>query len=669
MYPETMTNDSDRVAPDHRIHLPGPTPVRPRRPIAAGVLSLLLGLSCFAASPTWAYKAGGGNDRPSDIKVYATRSDYFTAEPAPHNKYRHVQIGSLVYLVTELEEHRNRDTLPEPVGDYTFGSVAVGQNAHAGRTAAVAIGKNARAGADPERGCCGDPGTVAVGQNAWAGRVGAVAIGKDSRAHPRTSIALGHVSRAGGRHSTAIGDHSRAQGTSSTALGVSSHAEGVSSTALGHASHAQGVASIAVGKDSKALATDATSLGSKAEALNQGATALGSGSRATSHASTALGYLSWAHGLYGAPSGSTAVGVKSHATGEKSAALGGYATAAGDYSTAVGQASEAHGHDTVAVGRGAVAGADLSSDKDETYRYSNVAKYLADNTRPSKVETVQIGKNVYQVAALNRITSLTKDNLPDALTTTRGGVAMGFRAAAEGMNSIALGWKAKATGTKGIAIGSDVTAGANEVVVGASGHTYKLPGLKTTSGTRVVTVDSNGRLSTQTTATGTASSRGAALRGAAGLSSDVTAVSRTEAADYEKAPAIGSGPTAPATAEQRRVVVQDTNRDGSVRLRTLDFGDLSGMEQRLAGVDRRVTSLSERLNKATAMSSALSALPNIVPGDNRFFLGVGAGHYSSEQALAIGMSARVQSRVFVNAGVALASGDEVSVRGGVGVVW
>ena len=64
--------------------------------------------------------------------------------------------------------------------------------------------------------------------------------------------------------------------------------------------------------------------------------------------------------------------------------------------TAVGQASEAHGHDTVAVGRGAVAGADLSSDKDETYRYSNVAKDLADITRPSKVETVQIGKNVYQ---------------------------------------------------------------------------------------------------------------------------------------------------------------------------------------------------------------------------------------------------------------------------------
>ena len=625
MYPNPMTNDPNRVAPDHRIQLPGPTPVRPRRPIAAGVLSVLLGLSCFAASPAWAYKAGtGANDRPwnANIKVYRDVAAYI-ADAANRNKYKHVQIGSLVYLVTALNNHGTAEApltdsnLPPPVDtDRLFKTVAVGGGANAESAGATAIGSP----------------SSAVGPYA-------VAIGSGSSTAGRGAVALGWNSRARW-HAIAVGEYSRAQSLDSTAVGMYSTAHGA----------------------------EATSLGSRTEALGQGATALGSGSRATSYASTAIGYFSWAHGLHGAPSGSTAVGVKSHATGEKSAALGGYATAAGDYSTAVGQASEAHGQDTVAVGRGAVAGADLPSDKHETYRYSNVAKYLAD-TRPAGVKTVQIREKVYQVAALNAVTSLTEDNLPGALTTTRGGVAVGFRAAAEGMNSIALGWKAKATGTKGIAIGSDVTAGANEVVVGASGHTYKLPGLKTTSGTRVVTVDSNGRLSTQTTTTGTASSRGAALRGAAGLSSEVTAVSRTEAADYEKAPAIGSGPTAPATAEQRRVVVQDTNRDGSVRLRTLDFGDLSGMEQRLAGVDRRVTSLSERLNKATAMSSALSALPNVVPGDNRFFLGVGAGHYSSEQALAIGMSARVQSRVFVNAGVALASGDEVSVRGGVGVVW
>ena len=676
MYPDPMTNNPGRVAPDHHTHLPGRTPVRPRRPIAAGVLSVLLGLSCFAASPAHAYRAGGGNDRPSvGIPEYETVAAYLRDADRIHP--RHVKIGDYTFVWNHLHAFRQGKTLTSVNQLIKSYNDVAAYRADSTRTTRLYanIGSEMYRVTDLEArntaGTLSDlnlPGpvqfpSVAVGQDAYAGDYGATAIGVNAGA----SIIA----------STAIGRHSRASGWKSTALGTAARANGRSATAVGRASTAVGTDSTSLGAEAEAVGIDATSLGSKAEALNQGATALGSGSRATSYASTALGYSSWATGLHGAPSGSTAVGVKSHATGEKSAALGGYATAAGDYSTAVGQASEAHGHDTVAVGRGAVAGAVLSSSakgetyRYETYRYSNVAKYLADNTRPSKVETVQIGKNVYQVAALNRITSLTKDNLPGALTTTTGGVAVGFRAAAEGMNSIALGWKAEATGTNGIAIGSGsgVSAGANEVIVGTSEHTYKLPGLKTTSGTRVVTVDSNGQLSTQSTTTGTASSRGGALRGAAGLSSEVTAVSRTEAADYEKAPAIGSGPTAPATAEQRRVVVQDTNRDGSVRLRTLDFGDLSGMEQRLAGVDRRVTSLSERLNKATAMSSALSALPNIVPGDNRFFLGVGAGHYSSEQALAIGMSARVQSRVFVNAGVALASGDEVSVRGGVGVVW
>ena len=499
MYPETMTNDPDRVAPDHRIQLPGPTPVRPRRPIAAGVLSLLLGLSCFAASPTWAYKAGGGNDRPSDIKTYANVNAYINDQERTNRVY--ADIRGTVYLVTALEARNTDeapltdDNLPDPVNDDIFG-------------------------------------TVAVGRGARAGRIGAIAIGTDT-------AATGHAA-------TAIGRTSRARGARSTALGVGAGAHGAFSTALGRASGAYGASS----------------------------TAIGAG------------------------------------------------RAQGDYSIALGYSSRAQGVSSIALGHHSYAG---------------------------KASSIAIGQSVI------------------ALDTDS--IALGRSARTDATKGIAIGQGARATGTEGIAIGSGVTAGANEVVVGDEDHSYKLPGLAPSSGTRVVTVDSNGRLSTQTTATGTASSRGAALRGAAGLSSEVTAVSRTEAADYEKAPAIGSGPTAPATAEQRRVVVQDTNRDGSVRLRTLDFGDLSGMEQRLAGVDRRVTSLSERLNKATAMSSALSALPNVVPGDNRFFLGVGAGHYSSEQALAIGMSARIQSRVFVNAGVALASGDEVSVRGGLGVVW
>ena len=174
MNPRPMTNDSDRVAPDHRVQLPSPTPVRPRRPIAAGVLSLLLGLSCFAASPTWAYKAGtDANDRPWKTKVYGNVNAYI-ADTANRNKYEHVQIGSLVYLVTELEELRidgtlTADNLPDPVDtDRLFKTVAVGANAWAGSSGAIAIG------ADSE---VEGPSGVAIGRGANAPARGSIALG------------------------------------------------------------------------------------------------------------------------------------------------------------------------------------------------------------------------------------------------------------------------------------------------------------------------------------------------------------------------------------------------------------------------------------------------------------------------------------------------------------
>lgn len=125
---------------------------------------------------------------------------------------------------------------------------------------------------------------------------------------------------------------------------------------------------------------------------------------------------------------------------------------------------------------------------------------------------------------------------------------------------------------------------------------------------------------------------------------------------------------------ERKIVVQDVYQDGDtrrVRLRTLDFSQLAGADQRLNALDRRVGELDARLDKTTAMASALTALPNVVPHGGRFFLGVGAGQYGGESALAIGMSARVgeMSNVFVNAGVAASSGASAAGRAGVGFVW
>ena len=126
---------------------------------------------------------------------------------------------------------------------------------------------------------------------------------------------------------------------------------------------------------------------------------------------------------------------------------------------------------------------------------------------------------------------------------------------------------------------------------------------------------------------------------------------------------------------ERKIVVQDAYQDDGgarrVQLRTLDFSQLARADHRLNALDRRVGELDARLDKTTAMASALTALPNVVPHSGRFFLGVGAGQYGGESALAIGMSARVgeMNNVFVNAGVAAASGASAAGRAGVGFVW
>ena len=77
MSPEPMMNDSDRVAPDRRLQLPSPT----RRRTAAVVLSLLLALSCFAASPAGAVKLGeGANDTPF-VQEYDNVAAYISSPP------------------------------------------------------------------------------------------------------------------------------------------------------------------------------------------------------------------------------------------------------------------------------------------------------------------------------------------------------------------------------------------------------------------------------------------------------------------------------------------------------------------------------------------------------------------------------------------------------------
>ena len=68
-----------------------------------------------------------------------------------------------------------------------------------------------------------------------------------------------------------------------------------------------------------------------------------------------------------------------------------------------------------------------------------------------------------------------------------------------------------------------------------------------------------------------------------------------------------------------------------------------------------------------AMASALTALPNVVRGGGRVYVGAGAGNYRGEQALALGLSARLdrESNIFVNVGAAIGADGEAVSR----IVW
>ena len=108
--------------------------------------------------------------------------------------------------------------------------------------------------------------------------------------------------------------------------------------------------------------------------------------------------------------------------------------------------------------------------------YSTVERYLADDER-TRYSQVYIDGEVYNVADLEAVETLSAETLPDPLKGAVGAIAVGVGAQAPGEKAIAIGLDAHAVGLNAIAIGAGVTAGADEVVIGSEQHKYRLPGL------------------------------------------------------------------------------------------------------------------------------------------------------------------------------------------------
>ncbi|MCY4042706.1 MAG: YadA-like family protein, partial [Candidatus Dadabacteria bacterium] len=142
---------------------------------------------------------------------------------------------------------------------------------------------------------------------------------------------------------------------------------------------------------------------------------------------------------------------------------------------------------------------------------------------------------------------------------------------------------------------------------------------------------------------------------------------------YRRAPVTGAGSHAPNSAADRRIVVQDTNQDGSVILGTLPFDALdagrrvSELENDISGLRKRVDQQNKDLSAGVAMAMAMQA--QSVPG-KRINMSFGAASYNEEFATALTLGWRLHENLLINTGAGWAtSGEQFGVRGGITFGW
>ena len=665
------------------------------------------------------------------IKAYADVSAYLADSSRAGRLY--ADIGGKVYEVVTLEAFNNAGTLsdnnlPSPETP-KFSTVAVGKDARAQAYDATAVGQGTLVTGDQgtavgQNAHAYGYGSVALGDHARAYSRKASALGRFAHVYGRGATGLGDSAYVHGERSTAVGMTATALGERNTALGYHALAAGQTLDALG--SHIECARGPLVAVRPQGFVSQCSRFLTAAETQDTRLAqddAAGEAFRQTIQARLqgVLDDIS--------TSRATAVGDASKATAEYSTALGSSAHAGGDRSTALGSSARATGDNAIAIGSEVTAGANevVIGSTDHAYKLPGLGASQTDNPEVLTVDaTGQLmpdgGELHRRVTGLESRPITGSEVVDTALadlgtptdTADQDGSAFGRIASVRqdlGTVSDALGTATDVAADDGSAFARIAKVGEDLGTAKAALETaaYTLLNLlkdQTLSGEQTLDSDGNPVGTTMNEFQRLDEAKGNAVsskerlaylfqalygkpyveEGRADPTTDsdtphensiagrIGSVERGESRNggYEEAPEIGSGDGAPVSSSSRRVVVQDTNRDGSVRLRTLDFSDLSALDRRIDAFDKRVDSLDERLDRATAMSSALSALPNVVPNGGRFYLGAGVGHYADKQALAIGMSARLgtKNNVFVNAGVATASGAKsVSARGGIGFVW
>ena len=191
---------------------------------------------------------------------------------------------------------------------------------------------------------------VAIGDASKVEANHAVAIGKNSKASGESSVAIGDQSESIGINSLSLGKEAKANGESSVAIGTQSKSVGSNSLAFGKEAKANGESSVAIGPQSESIGTNSLAFGKEAKATGESTAAIGKESKATGASTIAIGTQSESVGT-----NSLAIGKESKGTGESTVAIGLQSESTGTNSIAIGKETKATVDGAVAIGVNSIA--------------------------------------------------------------------------------------------------------------------------------------------------------------------------------------------------------------------------------------------------------------------------------------------------------------------------
>ena len=191
---------------------------------------------------------------------------------------------------------------------------------------------------------------IAIGDASKVEANHAVAIGKESKASGESSVAIGDQSESIGINSLSLGKEAKANGESSVAIGTQSKSVGSNSLAFGKEAKANGESSVAIGLQSESIGTNSLAFGNEAKATGESTTAIGKESKATGASTIAIGTQSESVGT-----NSLTIGKESKGTGESTVAIGLQSESIGTNSIAIGKETKATVDGAVAIGVNSIA--------------------------------------------------------------------------------------------------------------------------------------------------------------------------------------------------------------------------------------------------------------------------------------------------------------------------